>query len=381
MKNKNTNSPAWRAWRKFRRNIAAMIGLFIITVATLLAIVGYLVVPDNTTHANQQIVELKLKEPGYTAKLLKVKLDNPVEDRNLLEIFWNGKEREFRYIPILNYSIAGDTIYYEHYIGRPDEGLPEQISINEVLGNEKGRVRDIQSYIESEAIISRTFLLGTDAIGRDYFSRLILGTRVSIAVGLMAVVISLIIGIFLGAVAGYFRGWVDDAIMYVISVFWSVPTLLLALSLALVLEKGLWQVFVAIGLTMWIDLARIVRGQILSLREMEFVEAANSLGFNHSRIIFRHILPNIIGPVTVIVAANFSAAILLEAGLSFLGLGVERPMPSWGMMLSDNRTYLIAGLSHLAIIPGIAICLLVLSFFMVGNGLRDAFDVKTKINY
>ena len=375
---KNTNSPASRAWRKFRRNVPAMIGLVIICVAVFFAIFGYWIVPDNTQYANRQIVELKLKEPGFSTTFLKVPVDENEEQKNLLEILWSGKEKQYRYIPILNYSFEGNELVYEHYIGNANEGIMEAIPVQSLISKKVG---DPQEYIEEELIVHKTFILGTDAMGRDYFSRLILGTRVSIAVGIMAVLISLFIGIVLGAIAGYFRGWLDDGIMYIISVFWSVPTLLLALSLALVMEKGLWQIFVAIGLTMWIDLARLVRGQILSVRELEFIEAANSLGFGHSRIIFRHILPNIIGPVIVIVAANFSAAIILEAGLSFLGLGVERPMPSWGMMLADNQTYLIAGLPHLAVVPGIAISLLVLSFFMVGNGLRDAFDVKTKLSY
>lgn len=377
-----------------------MAGLGVIFLSILVALFGYLIVPDGSTNANQQIVELKLKEPGFSIKVLKVRINQATKSRSLLKRIWNGYDREYQMIPILNYSISGEYVNYERFTGHPEKGIQksilladvafelaagiapgidgEDVIIPTITGELRMPLAGLQTLVETDHIQNKTFFLGTDAIGRDYWSRLVLGTRVSLTVGLMAVIISLFIGILMGALAGYFRGWVDDVVMYVINVFWSIPTLLLALSLSLVLQQGLWQVFVAIGLTMWIELARIVRGQILVVREMEYVAAARSLGFGHFRVIRKHILPNIIGPVIVVLAANFAAAILLEAGLSFLGLGVERPMPSWGMMLSDNRTYLIAGLPHLAIVPGITICLLVLSFFLLGNGLRDAFDVKVK---
>ena len=165
--------------------------------------------------------------------------------------------------------------------------------------------------------------------------------------------------------------------VWIINVVWSIPTLLLVIAITFALGKGFWQVFVAVGLTMWVEVARVVRGQILSIREKEYVEAGRALGFSNFRIIFHHILPNIMGVVIVISAANFASAILLEAGLSFLGIGVQPPMPSWGSMIKENYGYIILDSAHLAILPGLAIMLMVLAFMLVGNALRDALDVKT----
>ena len=176
--------------------------------------------------------------------------------------------------------------------------------------------------------------------------------------------------------AGYYRGATDSAIMWLINVVWSIPTLLLVIAITLVLGKGVIQVFIAVGLTMWVEVARIVRGQILSIREKEFVEAGRALGFTNARIIFRHILPNVMGPVMVVAASNFASAIVIEAGLSFLGVGVQPPQPSWGLMIKENYNFIITHNPMLALVPGFAIMLLVLAFNRLGNGLRDAVDVK-----
>jgi peptide/nickel transport system permease protein len=178
--------------------------------------------------------------------------------------------------------------------------------------------------------------------------------------------------------AGYYGGWIDNIVSWLINVIWAIPTLLLVFAITIALGKGFWQIFFAVGLTMWVDVARLIRGQVLGIREMEYVEAAKSLGYKNPRIIFRHILPNIIGPVLVITASKFASAILIEAGLSFLGIGVQPPTPSWGSMIKDNYGFIVSATPYLAIIPGIAIMLLVLAFNLLGNGLRDALDVKTK---
>jgi peptide/nickel transport system permease protein len=164
--------------------------------------------------------------------------------------------------------------------------------------------------------------------------------------------------------------------MWLINVVWSVPTLLLVIAITLVLGKGFWQIFVAVGLTMWVEVARVVRGQVLSLREKEFIEAGKALGFKDYRIIKNHVIPNVFGPVIVISAGNFASAILIEAGLSFLGIGAQPPLASWGGMIKEHYGYIIMDGAYLAIIPGLAIMLLVLAFMLVGNGLRDALDTK-----
>ena len=227
------------------------------------------------------------------------------------------------------------------------------------------------------ALTEKKFLLGSDRYGRDVLSQLMIGTRISLSVGFISVLISLVVGIFLGAIAGYFGGKVDAFIIWLINVIWAVPTLLLVIAITFALGKGFWQVFIAVGLTMWVEVARVVRGQFMSLREKDFVEASLALGYRHGRIIFRHIFPNAMAPVIVISAANFASAILLEAGLSFLGIGVQPPMPSWGTMIRENYGYIILDYAYLAFFPGIAIMIMVLAFMLIGNGLRDAMDVKS----
>jgi peptide/nickel transport system permease protein len=180
----------------------------------------------------------------------------------------------------------------------------------------------------------------------------------------------------MGAIAGYFGGKVDTFIMWVINVTWSIPTLLLVIAITLALGKGFWQVFIAVGLTMWVEVARVVRGQVMSVKQMQYVNAAKALGFNNFRIITKHILPNSMAPVIIISAANFAAAILIESGLSFLGIGAQPPMPSWGGIIKDHYSYIILGKPYLAIIPGLAIMSLVTAFMLIGNALRDALDVK-----
>ena len=340
-----------------------MFGLVVIVLSFLLAIFAYFIAPDSTPDANKMTVEIGGASPGFKMQFLQLETSNRAEKISFFSRLLNGKQDSHTLVPITSAKKTNDSIIVEKYI---DEGITERQSyaLSEVAKNE---------------ITTKKFLLGTDRFGRDILSRLIVGTRVSLSVGLIAVTISVILGIVLGSLAGYFRGRTDDVIMWFINVIWSIPTLLLVFALTLLLGKGFWQVFIAVGLTMWVNVARLVRGQVMAVRELEFIEAARALGYSHARIIFYHILPNILGPVMVIAASNFASAIVIEAGLSFLGLGVQPPQPSWGLMIKENYNFIITHNPMLALAPGIAIMILVLAFNLLGNGLRDALNVKGKL--
>lgn len=359
---------------------------------------GYLITPDQSPMANRQFLTLATKKPGFKATFLKIPETREVHN-NFLKTMLFGKNEAFRRIAIDSYSFTGNkliikesgrwdsTVFYLSNLAFP----PTEFNLTDSLsgiytfknirsGIEKQyELSEIQTKVEHSHIITQRFWLGSDRYGRDVLSELIIGMRVSLSVGFIAVLISLLLGITLGAIAGYTGGRTDAFITLLINVIWSVPTLLLVIAITFALGKGFWQVFIAVGLTMWVEVARVVRGQFISLRGKEYVEAARALGYKDSRIIFRHIMPNAMAPVIVISAANFASAILLEAGLSFLGIGVQPPMPSWGTMLRENYSYIILDYSWLAILPGIAIMLMVLAFMLAGNGLRDALDVKQQI--
>ena len=345
-------------WQRFKKEKEGMISLGFILLVVVIAILGYLITPDHSPHCNHQQLEIALRSPGFSVQLLQVNPRHDVPKVGPLRKMLFGQPEQYKTVPISEYEVSGGVLKARLF----EQSDWVTYSLDELA---------------DKPVVSRKFLLGTDRYGRDVLSQLMMGSRVSLAVGFISIFIALLIGIAVGAIAGYYRGKVDDVLTFIINVVWSIPTLLLVIAINFALGKGFWQIFIAIGLTMWVDIARVVRGQFISLREQDFVESGRALGYSNKRIIFKHILPNITGTIIVIAASNFSSAILMEAGLSFLGLGVQPPMPSWGIMMKENYAYIVLDKAYLAIVPGIAIMLLVLSFMLIGNALRNAMDVRS----
>ena len=328
------------------RHPVGLTGFIIVASIVLITLAGRFFIYDKSPDSNSMLLPIANKTPLFKC--------------NVLRLVYNDGSKE---------SIAVKKI----------EETPA--TLNAIIYTDPDDTTSIIKTFEKTSLKTfevspHTFLFGTDRFGRDVLSRVIIGAQYTLVIGLLSVLISLLIGVFIGAIAGYYGGWVDHVLSWFMNVIWALPTLLVVIALNLALGKGFWQVFIAIGLTMWVDVARILRGQVMSLKQKEFVVAAKVLGFSNFRILFNHILPNCTSALIVITASNFAAAILLEAGLSFLGFGIQPPTPSWGMMIKEHYSFLILHIPHLALIPGTAIALLVLGVNLIGIGLRDVLDVK-----
>lgn len=373
------NSPSKKIWIRFKRNKLAFGGLIFIVLLMILGILGYLIMPDQTPYANTQRLQLNKKKPGRTFQFLITDRYQNIKQIGFFEKMLYGQPADFKSIPITAYDDSGPQLIAYEYVGDDEKPIKRTFDYARICPDCKLPAKGdeaAKANFEKQSIYKQTYYLGTDVYGRDLLSRLILGIRVSLSVGLMAVLISLFIGVSLGAIAGYFGGKIDSGISWFMNVIWSLPSLLLVIAISFALGKGFWQIFIAVGLSTWVDVARLVRGQVMALKEVEFVEAAKALGFSTTRTIARHILPNIAGPILVVASANFASAILLETGLSFLGFGAQPPMPSWGSMIKEHYGYIIMDAAYLAVLPGLAIMLTVYAFNLLAIGLRDAFDVK-----
>ncbi len=343
-KSRASHSLWYYSWIRFKRNKLAMAGLIILVLLVLIAVLAGFLAPFDPV---DQTLEYATKQSGFRGNVL-------------VKTALNGKD----FIPILKIiSVKADSVLYTDYSGSESSIARSEL----VSGN------------ESDWHMEPQYVLGTDRYGRDILSRLIYGSRISLSVGVISESIAIFIGVILGAFAGFFRGKTDAVIMWFINVIWAFPSILFIIALSVVLGKGFWQSFVAIGLTGWVEIARIVRGQFFSLRETEYVEATRALGYKAPRIIFKHILPNTIGPIIVTGTAGLATAIIFEASLSFLGLGVQPPTASWGQMVFDGYKYIVAGANYgLAIYPSLAIMITVFAVNLIGDGLRDAFDPKMR---
>jgi len=334
-------------------------GALLCGVLVTIGILGYAITTDPTPNANQIVPEWSNLGPGTTV------------------YYSNASDPQYNPSPTTD---AGDlhsstTPRYLYWA----LGNPNTPKISPCKGNPgEGLTPDDSVKMVDKVYHQRTFWLGSDRFGRDILSRMIIGARISLSIGFFAMIASLFIGVMIGISSGYFGGWIDRFFSWLITVFWSVPTLLIALGLSMVFGKGYYQVLLATALSTWVEVARVVRGQTLQIKQREFILAAKITGFSTARIMFKHILPNLKGSLTVLATTNFASAILLEAGLGFLGLGVAPPTPSWGMMVKENLGYLVLDNSYLALVPGIAIMILVMAFNLMSMGLRDALDPYTK---
>lgn len=406
---------------RFFKNKPAVIGAGVIGFLVLIAFLGYLIMPDDTPNANDSAPQIAKLTPGSDALILKIRKNFEVEQRGFWGRYVHGQESLYSIEPIAERpEIIGDTLYYLPYGAKeraeegggrrkiaiplvscvkavyvgPVEGIALSSEANYYvrgdsvyyIGLDKKIAVTTRAQLEKDFwennIEERFFLLGTDRFGRDMLSRLIYGARTSLTIGFIAVIIAILFGVLMGSIAGYFGGWLDKIIVWFMTVIWSVPTIMLVICISIALnDRGIWVTFVAVGFTMWVEAARQVRGAIKSIKERQFIEAARAFGFSDARIIFYHILPNLVGPLIVIATSNFAEAILIEAGLSFLGLGVRLPTPSWGQMINDGfQAFTTRNSWHLIVLPSLCISITVLAFNVVGNGLRDAVDPKTKLN-
>jgi peptide/nickel transport system permease protein len=338
----------------FKKNLFGVLSLLYISFIFLISIFTYLIAPDSSSNSNNMNVSIHSKEPGFKIDILEI--DEDTTSQSFFDLFLFGSKKKINQIPVSYYKIEKNRILYREFNSNQDK-------LKEIPFN-------------NTKVYSKTFLLGTDKFGRDVLSRIIVGSRISFYIGFVSVFISLVIGIFLGSLAGYYSGIIDTIIMWIINIVWSIPTLLLVIAISLALGKGVWQVFLAVGLTMWVEVARLVRGQVKQYKERKFVVAAKVIGLSDMKIIFRHIIPNLTSSLIVISATNFAASILIESGLSFLGIGVQPPMSSWGLMIKDHYNYIILGKAYLAIIPGLCIMLLVSSFMILGNSIERLYNKK-----
>jgi ABC-type dipeptide/oligopeptide/nickel transport system permease subunit len=399
-------TPLYYVKKRLLQNKPALFGICIVVFCFLLSLSGYLIMPDSTPLANDSAVEIQKQGPGFRVLMLRLRKNAEVPEVNWVAKIFRGQDSPYTLVPIRSYRTQHLTVFVKPFRSEEevaysmvDAALPLYVGESEKLQadgsfrlegeniryldeNENLKVistKALQQLFLQNNLETRHYWLGTDKAGRDMLSRLLFGIRISLGVGFLAVTISLIVGVSMGALAGFFGGYIDRLITWLMTVVWSIPGIMLVIAISMALQsRGVLVAFVAVGLTLWVDIARVVRGQILSLREKLYVEAARSMGIGNRQIIIRHILPNMLGPLIVIVTSNFATAILTEAGLSFLGLGVQPPMPSWGMMVNEGFQALGSqGSLHLVLLPSLCISLLVLSFNLFGNGLRDAYDPGT----
>jgi peptide/nickel transport system permease protein len=359
-------------WQRLRSSRAALASLYVIGIACLLAIFAYPFAPDGSPNATRIITELKDKPPGFSALFLKVPSQPVPAKKSAVERLFAGSPPQYRLLPLSAFFFARDTIVVEHYISQRQRETMA-FPINDLLprGKERLDLGRQQRYIYHHNIDRSTFILGTDSQGRDVLSRLLIATRTSLLAGLVAVLLSLSIGTLLGILAGYYRGLLSAVVTYLVDVLSAIPLPLLVFALTLSIGRGFWQICIAVGLAMWVSTARLIRRQIIRLKELDYVQAAHLLGLSRIRVLFHHILPNMGGALLTTAISSFAAAILIEGGLSFLGIGIQPPIPSWGAMAREGFSAMGANRVVMTLVPGLAITILALAFHTLSHAIRN----------
>jgi len=366
----------------FLRSTLSKIAAGILLFFFFVSIVAYYVVPDNTAYANLQVVEIAFRQPGYRCYFLKIPVERP-EQHFFLKKLWQGERVTYTVQAFERYTLVQDSLLvYFGTIPQPKNKQMMSIYLPDFYHKAKflGWISSHQAYdpawLVDHFVEKRVFWLGTDRLGRDYLSRLIVGGRMSLLAGFLGMMISLIIGTTIGLLAGYFRGWADRILVWLFSVMWSLPTILLVMAISFALGKGFLPVMVAIGSTIWVDVARTVRGQVLSIREKLYITAAHALGIPPWRIMLFYVFPEIRSILFILAATNFNTAMLVESGVSFLGLGIQPPIPSWGNLIRDYYPHLVLPTAYLAILPGFLLAIVIFCLMIIANELRDYYDVR-----
>ena len=336
-------------------------GAILCGILVIVGVLGYAITEDPTPNANQIVPEWSNLGPGTTVYYSQEASSESTPDSSEVGTASESQNPTETSNPSQAQNSTETPSYLYWALGNPNTPKIIPLKNNPTANPGAGMEADDSAKMVDKVWHSRTFWLGSDRFGRDILSRMIIGARISLSIGFFAMIASLLIGVIIGISSGYYGGKIDAFFSWLITVFWSVPTLLIALGLSMVFGKGYYQVLLATALSTWVEVARVVRGQTLQLKQREFILAAKITGFSNARIMFKHILPNLKGSLTVLATTNFASAILLEAGLGFLGLGVAPPTPSWGMMVKENLGYLVLDNSYLALVPGIAIMILVMA--------------------
>lgn len=356
-----TATPMREALRRLHRNRLVKGASFVITIFVAAALWSPLLAPVDPNH-QQDILLTRLKKPMESLKY--VNLRQPADTSGASSLLLD------RWITLNRRLLNRD----EHILYLTDIRLSDS-TVTLVQGNTREIIPT--ELLEDLLPDSRTFLFGTDKYGRDIFSRILYGARISLSIGISAMIVAVVLGSLVGVLAGYYGGWTDRVLMRTVDLVLAFPGLFLILLIVAIFGNSLLWLILILGLTGWMGVARLVRGQILSLKEQEFVLAAQALGYSGARIVFKHLLPNALSPVIVAASLRIGTIILIEAGLSFLGLGVQPPTASWGNMINEGRDSLLVAW-WISTMPGLAMVLVVTSFNVIGDGLRDVLDPRIK---